>query len=85
LRNQILQYAGLDRDINGLRKSPIIKNKCTRLSVDRVDNNQGYTASNIRKCCHICNITKGSFITHGEMKVIGPSLRKRIEDKLGKK
>jgi 5-methylcytosine-specific restriction endonuclease McrA len=37
------------------------------LTLDRKDNNQGYTLDNIVLCCRRCNIIKGNWLTEQQM------------------
>lgn len=41
------------------------------MSIDRKDNNRGYSRDNVVACCFLCNKIKGSFFTSEEMKKIG--------------
>jgi 5-methylcytosine-specific restriction endonuclease McrA len=47
-----------------------------RLSIDRKDNNKGYTLDNIVLACRRCNIIKGDYFTEQEMLEIGNNLYK---------
>lgn len=60
--------------------------KNSRLSVDRMDNDFGYTAWNICLCCQLCNAVKNSFFNSNEFleisqKYIKPKWQKLINDK----
>lgn len=55
------------------RKSPV-----RRLTIDRKDNEAGYTLDNIQKCCFICNSLKGALLTDDEMAYLAPRLWARI-------
>jgi hypothetical protein len=44
-----------------------IGKKCYRLSIDRKDNNKGYTLDNIVLCCHRCNTIKSNTFTYEQM------------------
>ena len=48
-----------------------VNNRATRLTIDRADNNNGYTADNIRLACYRCNSIKGDYFTETEMLGIG--------------
>lgn len=37
------------------------------MTIDRVDNNKGYTEGNMVLCCRRCNIIKGSWFTREQM------------------
>jgi len=41
------------------------------MSIDRKDNNKGYTSDNVTSACFLCNKIKGSFFSYEEMKEIG--------------
>ena len=49
-----------------------------RLTIDRKDNEAGYTLDNIQKACYICNYLKGSVLTDEEMNYLAPRLWERI-------
>ena len=63
-------YCGIDQ--SDLEKDPIQTKKYNkRLSIDRIDNNLGYTIRNIQLCCYRCNCIKGDLFNHEDMLVIG--------------
>ena len=66
----ICHYCGLDPEDFVKTDDKFITNK-QNLSVDRVDNTQGYDLSNIVLCCNRCNSIKGNFFSYEEMKTIG--------------
>jgi len=45
--------------------------KCDRLTIDRKDNNQGYTLNNITLACYRCNFIKADIFSYIEMCEIG--------------
>jgi len=47
------------------------KGKQNYLTIDRMDNNKGYTPDNICLACDICNTMKSNFLTYDEMKEVG--------------
>jgi len=62
----------------GLKQSEIIKYKkllpntnAFYLSLDRIDNSQGYLLNNICLACTRCNLIKNNFFSSEEMKQIG--------------
>lgn len=55
------------------------KNGLTKYSIDRKDNDIGYTIDNITLCCFTCNTIKNNFLTYEEMLKIGKEI---IEPKL---
>lgn len=42
--------------------------------LDRIDSEKGYTTGNVVPCCWHCNLTKNSYFTFEEMKVIGAAI-----------
>ena len=50
--------------------------KYLRLSIDRKNNKEGYTANNIALCCMRCNKIKSNYFTEQEMLKIGKTLYK---------
>ena len=50
--------------------------RLTRLSVDAIDNDKGYSIGNMVLSCGRCNATKSDFFTHDEMLEIGKIIRK---------
>jgi hypothetical protein len=46
-------------------------NKYKRLSIDRKNNNEGYSLNNIGLACYRCNTMKGEIFTYNEMIEIG--------------
>jgi hypothetical protein len=54
-----------------------VKNK--RMSVDRVDNNQGYILGNLTLSCFICNTHKKDFFSHEDfLKIAKKYIRPKI-------
>jgi hypothetical protein len=49
-----------------------------RLSIDRKDNNKGYTLDNIVLCCHRCNTIKSKTFTYEQMIRVGNILKEGI-------
>ncbi len=63
-------------------------NGVRRLTVDRMDNNKGYTLDNITLACKRCNTIKSNFFTSEEMKEIGekyvrPKWEKQLKENKG--
>lgn len=50
-----------------------------RLTIDRLDNTQGYTAENIVKSCWFCNSLKNNFFTSDEMELIAPVVTEKLK------
>ena len=48
-----------------------VNNRAKRLTIDRIDNLQGYSLGNIRLACYRCNQIKGDYFTEAEMLKIG--------------
>ena len=46
------------------------------ITVDRKDNNTGYTSENSVSCCFMCNNIKGNILSFEEMKIIGEAISK---------
>lgn len=55
-------------------KIPNIK----RLTIDRTNNNKGYTLNNIVLACNICNKVKSNIFNYNQMKILGKIIRKII-------
>lgn len=69
---KICQYCGLSLEqIRNLPYPYNRKNGIDRLSIDRKNNNIGYTISNIILCCFTCNTIKNNFLEYEEMKKVG--------------
>jgi hypothetical protein len=47
----------------------------TGIGLDRLNNNKGYTKSNVVPCCGICNQAKSDVFTYKEMKKIGKVIK----------
>jgi hypothetical protein len=80
----IEEYLKLRADIlkeskSKLYKTMLYRARGTVLSIDRIDNEKGYSLDNIVKCCWICNSIKGVFLNVEEMKVIGKSVIQRLQ------
>jgi hypothetical protein len=50
------------------------------LTIDRKDNNFGYTSKNIVLACDICNVVKSNIFTEKEMLEIGKIIKKRYKN-----
>jgi len=63
-------YCGIKE--NELPKNLLLTlNKGFKLTIDRKNNNKGYTLNNITLCCLRCNFIKSDFFTYKEMLKIG--------------
>lgn len=70
-----------NRTLDKIKQDKKEKNRYkNRLSIDRKDNNKGYTLKNIVLACYRCNTIKGHYFTEQEMLEIGKILYKK--DKL---
>lgn len=49
------------------------------LSIDRVDNDKGYSLSNIVVCCNRCNTIKGNWFSYDEMIELGKTIARLIK------
>ncbi len=52
------------------------KRRICGFTVDRIDNEKGYTMDNIQRICFLCNSIKGLWFTDQDMVVLGPVIRK---------
>lgn len=52
------------------------------MSIDRMDNNKGYSIDNICISCDVCNIAKNRTMSLKEMKLVGKSINKIWNDRL---
>lgn len=85
LRDAFLTYEGSDWEIKKFSRfylSP--KHKAIRwMTIDRVENEQGYEINNMVKCCWICNSIKSNFFTAEHMRLLAPALIDRLLSQLG--
>lgn len=49
-----------------------------RLTIDRKDNEKGYTIDNICKSCWFCNVTKGSLLSEEIMIEVGKEIKSKL-------
>ena len=69
-------YCG--RTIEEIKKSNDTLNKKTyRLTIDRKNNDIGYTKDNICLCCYRCNSIKSDYFTEEEMLKIGQIIKEK--------
>lgn len=54
-------------------------NSKRRLSIDRRNNEKGYTLKNMVLSCYVCNKIKGNFFTETEMKQVGKIVRAKLK------
>ena len=60
-----------------LKTDAVMQIKCNRLTIDRVDNNLGYSLGNIKLCCKRCNAIKSNYFTKDEMFLIGQIIKQK--------
>lgn len=60
-----------------VKEKDIIQVMAHRLTIDRCDNNVGYSTGNIVLCCSRCNTVKGNYFTKQEMLLIGNIIREK--------
>ena len=59
-------------------------NKSLRMSIDAIDNDEGYVVGNIAICCHRCNSLKSDILTFDEMREFGQKyIKPKWEKQLG--
>jgi hypothetical protein len=84
VRDAVLAYEGTDGEITKYRR--FFRTRTQRgirwMTIDRVNNSEGYTLSNMVKACWICNSLKSNFFTADDMKAICPGLMARLRARL---
>lgn len=80
IRDFILNYNGDNYNILRYKKffNLDIHAKISDMTIDRKNNDCGYTLDNIVKSCWICNSMKSDFFSEAEMKIVGKMLIKQI-------
>jgi hypothetical protein len=63
-----------DRNLNEIKQDNHY-HKTNRLTIDRINNNIGYTLNNIVLACWICNNVKSNLFNKKEMLIIGKTLK----------
>jgi hypothetical protein len=58
------------------------KKKICSFTIDRIDNDKGYSLDNIHRICYLCNTIKGLWFTSQEMQILGLHLRNIQESAL---
>ena len=75
-QKKVCYYCG--RSIEEVKKSNDAFNKKTyRLTIDRKNNDLGYSKENICLCCYRCNSIKSDYFTESEMKKIGEIIKEK--------
>jgi len=83
IQPKICVYCGIsEKELNIL--DDVWNEKLLRLSVDCIDNNEGYSLDNMVLACGRCNITKNDFFTFNEMKEIGKIISEHWKSNKGK-
>ncbi|MFX0203606.1 MAG: hypothetical protein ACFFCW_46490 [Candidatus Hodarchaeota archaeon] len=80
--SQICPYCGLSIVESKAFQQLRGKKKICGFTIDRIDNEKGYTLDNIQRICYLCNTIKGLWFTSKEMQILGPQLRKIQESAL---
>ena len=80
IRDMLLAYPGHNPEI--LRFGRFFRSPkhqaIQQLTIDRRDNAEGYTLTNIVKACWICNSLKNDFWTEAEMQRLAPPMKARL-------
>ena len=63
-----------------LSSDAVMQTKCNRLTIDRVDNDKGYSLKNIVLCCKRCNAIKSNYFNKEEMLLIGNIIKNKEND-----
>lgn len=74
----------LDREwfINNiLSKECIYCGSKDKLGCDRIDNSKGHTYDNVVPCCYVCNCARNNNFSFDEMKELGKTIKKIIENR----
>lgn len=75
----------LDRDWfvkNILKSQCIYCGSKEKLGCDRIDNSKGHTYDNVVPCCYVCNCARNNNFSFDEMKILGKTIKKIMEDRL---
>jgi hypothetical protein len=80
---QTCHYCGISEiDIPRVGMKSQVQKAVRTMGIDRLDSSLGYSTSNIRPCCFVCNQIKGDRFSESEMMEIGPAVgrvwRRRI-------
>ena len=81
LKQDFIEWLRSQKDICCYCEAKLVYNvrESTSPSIDRKDNNLGYTLENICLCCLRCNKMKNEFFTYEEMCVIGKTVKRVIK------
>jgi hypothetical protein len=77
IQQAILRYSGKNKSIIRFKNLHGLKYVKT-FTVDRKKSHKGYYPANMVKCCNICNIVKGKYLSAADMKKIAPAFIRRI-------
>lgn len=74
--SQVCPYCGLTLNESKALQRLRGKNRICGFTIDRIDNDKGYTLNNIQRICFLCNVIKGYWFTNQEMLLLGSQLGK---------
>ena len=82
---KVCHYCGIPEDLLN-KTGDILNSKILRFTIDRKNNNEGYTKDNIVLACNRCNFMKSDYLTYEEMlfyakTYITPKWKSMIEPK----
>jgi len=84
LKDFIVGYQGNNYEISKYKR--FYKNSKHRnikwMTIDRINNKNGYQIGNIVKCCWICNSMKSDFFSEEIMKLIAPRIIKKLRKEI---
>jgi hypothetical protein len=80
LRDYILEYRGENFEIRKFKRfyRSSKHKRIDWLTLDRMNNELGYTIGNLVKSCWICNSLKSDFFTEKQMRIISPEIIKKL-------
>lgn len=67
---------------NILKKECIYCGSKEKIGCDRIDNSKGHTYDNVVPCCYVCNCARNNNFSFDEMKILGKTIKKIMEDRL---
>jgi hypothetical protein len=81
---QSCHYCGIDEiDIPRVGMKSQVQKPVRTMGIDRVDSSLGYSTSNIRPCCFVCNQIKGDRFSESEMTEVGPAVGRVWRARIG--
>lgn len=86
VRNNIINYTGNNSTIIKLKRflDSGVLSKISRLTIDRKNNDCGYSPENVVKCYLLCNMIKGYILDFADMQLISKNVINRIENAINK-